>query len=187
MQNHTQNGRLAIALAGNPNAGKTTLFNSLTGLKQKIANYPGVTVERKIGLWQDSAIDADLIDLPGLYSLEATSLDEQIARSVIIGEQAGQKRPDAVIAVVDATNLERNLYLVTQLFEFGVPVVVALTMIDAFEKQKHEIDIAKFSELLGVPVVAVNARSGRGRDELSETIHSVLAKQPKIPFELNGA
>ena len=179
--------QLTIALAGNPNAGKTTLFNSLTGLKQKVANYPGVTVERKQGAWQLNGSAATLIDLPGLYSLDATSMDERIARDVITGQISGVKKPDAIIAVVDATNLERNLYLVTQLFEFGVPVVVALTMIDAFEKQKHEIDIAKFSELLGVPVVAVNAKSGRGRDELSETIHSVLAKQPKIPFELNGA
>src|SRR6185369_4744685 len=186
MQNHTQNGRLAIALAGNPNAGKTTLFNSLTGLKKKIANYPGVTVERKIGLWQDSAIDADLIDLPGLYSLEATSLDEQIARSVIIGEQAGQKRPDAVIAVVDATNLERNLYLVTQLFEFGVPVVVALTMIDVFEKQKHEIDIPKLEKLLNVPVIPVNAKSSRGRDELAEKVLQVLTIKPNVPGAING-
>ena len=129
--------RLTIALAGNPNAGKTTLFNSLTGLKQKVANYPGVTVERKEGIWRLSTATANLIDLPGLYSLDATSLDEQIAREVITGEQAGLPKPDAIVAVVDATNLERNLYLVTQLFEFGVPVVVALTMIDVFEKQKH--------------------------------------------------
>ena len=114
-------------------------------------------------------------------------MDEQIARDVITGKISGVEKPDAIIAVVDATNLERNLYLVTQLFEFGVPVVVALTMIDAFEKQKHEIDITKFSELLGVPVVAVNAKSGRGRDELSKKIHTVIARQPKIPYELNGA
>src|SRR5690348_10180523 len=149
--------QLTIALAGNPNAGKTTLFNSLTGLKQKVANYPGVTVERKQGAWQLNGSAATLIDLPGLYSLDATSMDEQIARDVITGRIAGVQKPDAIIAVVDATNLERNLYLVTQLFEFGVPVVVALTMIDAFEKQKHELDIKKFSELLSVPVVAVNA------------------------------
>ena len=175
---------LTIALAGNPNAGKTTLFNSLTGLKQKVANYPGVTVERKQGAWQLNGSAATLIDLPGLYSLDATSMDEQIARDVITGQVAGVKRPDAIIAVVDATNLERNLYLVTQLFEFGVPVVVALTMIDAFEKQKHEIDIAKFSELLGVPVIAVNAKSGRGRDELAASLHDVL-KSGSTRFSLS--
>src|SRR6266436_3676825 len=133
METNGHNSQVTIALAGNPNAGKTTLFNSLTGLKQKVANYPGVTVERKHGPWRLNGKAADLIDLPGLYSLDATSLDEHIARDVITGDQAGTKKPDAIVAVVDATNLERNLYLVMQLFEFGVPVVIALTMIDAFE------------------------------------------------------
>lgn len=162
---------LTIALAGNPNAGKTTLFNALTGLKQKVANYPGVTVERKAGRWQLNGNGADLIDLPGLYSLDATSLDEQIARNVITGEQKGVRRPDVVVAVVDATNLERNLYLVTQLFDYKVPVVVALTMIDVFEKQDHEINIAKLSQLLKTPVVAINAKSGRGIKELATEVH----------------
>src|SRR3954451_5767889 len=164
---------LTIALAGNPNAGKTTLFNSLTGLKQKVANYPGVTVERKEGVWRLAGSTANLIDLPGLYSLDATSLDEQIARQVITGELPSLPKPDAIVAVVDATNLERNLYLVTQLFEFGVPVVVALTMIDVFEKQKHEIDIRKLEQQLKVPVVAVNAKTGRGRDEFAEKVFGV--------------
>src|SRR5689334_24009028 len=154
MNGNSRSSKLTIALAGNPNAGKTTLFNSLTGLKQKVANYPGVTVERKEGVWRLRGATANLIDLPGLYSLDATSVDEQIARAVITGEQTGLPRPDAVVSVVDATNLERNLYLVTQLFEFGVPVVVALTMIDVFEKQKHEIDIQRLQRLLKVPVVA---------------------------------
>ncbi|KXK05945.1 MAG: ferrous iron transporter FeoB [Acidobacteria bacterium OLB17] len=162
---------LTIALAGNPNAGKTTLFNALTGLRQKVANYPGVTVERKTGHWQLNGGLADLIDLPGLYSLDATSLDEQIARNVITGEQKGVRRPDVVIAVVDATNLERNLYLVTQLFDYKVPVVVALTMIDAFEKQDHEINVPKLAKLLKTPVVAINAKSGRGIKELAKEVH----------------
>ncbi|MEZ5424289.1 MAG: ferrous iron transport protein B [Pyrinomonadaceae bacterium] len=167
---------LTIALAGNPNAGKTTLFNALTGLKQKVANYPGVTVERKTGRWQLNGNGADLIDLPGLYSLDATSLDEQIARNVITGEQKGVRRPDVVVAVVDATNLERNLYLVTQLFDYKVPVVIALTMIDVFEKQDHEINIAKLSQLLKVPVVAINAKSGRGIKELAKEVHNAAEK-----------
>src|SRR5215218_5150770 len=153
------NPRLTIALAGNPNAGKTTLFNSLTGLNQKVANYPGVTVERKEGAWDLGDRSATLIDLPGLYSLDATSLDEQIARDVITGKIENVPKPDVIVSVVDATNLERNLYLTTQLFEFGVPVVIALTMIDVFEKQKHEIDIIKLSKSLGVPVIAVNAEA----------------------------
>src|SRR5580765_2953914 len=153
METNGHNPQITIALAGNPNAGKTTLFNSLTGLKQKVANYPGVTVERKEGPWQLNGKAANLIDLPGLYSLEATSLDEQIARDIITGEQSGVPKPDAIVAVVDATNLERNLYLVTQLFEFGIPVIVALTMIDVFEKQGHEIDIEMLSVLLKTPVI----------------------------------
>ncbi|MFN0139980.1 MAG: ferrous iron transport protein B [Pyrinomonadaceae bacterium] len=173
---------LTIALAGNPNAGKTTLFNSLTGLKQKVANYPGVTVERKTGAWTLPARLANLIDLPGLYSLDATSLDEQIAREVITGEQSGIPKPDAIIAVVDVTNLERNLYLVTQLFEFGVPVVVALTMIDVFEKQKHEIDMPMLSALLKAPVVAVNSKTGRGIDELAEKVEEVIGTAPTVPY-----
>lgn len=173
---------ITIALAGNPNAGKTTLFNALTGLKQKVANYPGVTVERKSGPWQLNGHAADLIDLPGLYSLDATSLDEHIARDIITGEQQGIGRPDAVVAVVDATNLERNLYLVTQLFEFGVPVVVALTMIDAFEKQKHQIDVEMLAALLKTPVVAVNAKTGRGIDELAQKVNTVVGTTPEVPY-----
>ena len=177
---------LTIALAGNPNAGKTTLFNSLTGLSQKVANYPGVTVERKEGAWRVGDRAARLIDLPGLYSLEATSIDEHIASDVLRGQVADVPRPDAVIAVVDATNLERNLYLVTQLFEHDVPVVVALTMIDVFEKQEHEIDIERLSDSLGVPVVAVGAASGRGIEELADVVAGSLANPGTPKFILNG-
>ena len=185
----TENGinpRLTIALAGNPNAGKTTLFNSLTGLNQKVANYPGVTVERKEGIWNLGDRAATLIDLPGLYSLDATSMDEQIARDVITGKIESVSSPDVIVSVVDATNLERNLYLATQLFEFGIPVVIALTMIDVFEKQKHEIDIRQLSSSLGVPVIAVNAKAERGKSELAESVLAIAGTKPKIPHELNG-
>lgn len=177
--------QVTIALAGNPNAGKTTLFNSLTGLKQKVANYPGVTVERKEGAWLLNGTTASLIDLPGLYSLDATSLDEQIASGIIRGDQSGVPKPDAIVAVVDATNLERNLYLVTQLFEFGVPVVVALTMIDAFDRQKHEIDVEMLAVLLKSPVVAVNVKTGRGIRELAESVGRVMGTQPAMPHILD--
>src|SRR6476646_8037493 len=150
MHDDVQAARFTIALAGNPNAGKTTLFNSLTGLKQKVANYPGVTVESKEGLWRLGDASANLVDLPGLYSLDATSLDEQIARQVITGEQVGLSKPDAIV------------------------VVVALTMIDVFEKQKHEIDIEKLEKLLNVPVIPVNAKSHRGRNELAENVLDVI-------------
>ena len=185
MSDNEQNSHLTIALAGNPNAGKTTLFNSLTGLKQKVANYPGVTVERKEGAWSLDGKTVNLIDLPGLYSLDATSLDEQIASDIIRGDQEGVPKPDAIIAVVDATNLERNLYLVTQMFEFGVPVVIALTMIDVFEKQGHEIDIEMLAAQLKTPVVAVNAKTGRGTQELAEKVASVIGTTPEIPYQYN--
>ncbi len=157
------NGQLIIALAGNPNAGKTTLFNALTGMRQKVANYSGVTVERKEGFWRFNGGEntARLIDLPGLYSLDATSLDEQIARDVLLGKVADLPKPDVLIAVVDATNLERNLYLVTQLLEFKIPVVIALTMIDTAEKQSLEIDTEKLTNLLKIPVVGVKAHKNK--------------------------
>lgn len=177
----TANSSFTVALAGNPNAGKTTLFNFLTGLNQKIANYPGVTIERKSGLWRTANRTARLIDLPGLYSLETTSLDESIARDVLTGSLAGEPLPDAIIAVVDATNLERNLYLVTQLFEFGIPVVVALTMIDVFERQKHQVDVRRLSQLLNAPVVEVNVRSGRGRNELADAVERVAGTRQPSP------
>ena len=176
---------IIIALAGNPNAGKTTLFNALTGMKQKVANFPGVTVERKEGVWKFDENQARLIDLPGLYSLDATSLDEQIARDVLTGKVDGLSKPDAIIAVVDATNLERNLYLVTQLFEYKIPVVVALTMVDVFEKQKHEIDTKKLSKMLGVPVVSITASSGRGIEELAEKVSQVVNSESKISNDLS--
>src|SRR5437763_121791 len=187
MNHNNENAKITIALAGNPNAGKTTLFNSLTGLKQKVANYPGVTVERKEGPWVLNGKTANLIDLPGLYSLDATSLDEHIASEVIRGELPGVPKPDAIVAVVDATNLERNLYLVMQLFEFGVPVVVALTMIDVFEKQKHEIDVEMLSVLLKTPVVTVNAKSGRGKNELAAKVAEVLHTTPAVPYVFEEA
>ena len=172
---------ILIALAGNPNAGKTTLFNALTGLKQKVANYPGVTVERKEGFWRLDERMARLIDLPGLYSLDVTSMDEQIAHDVLTGKVANLPKPDAVIAVVDATNLERNLYLVTQLLEYKIPVVIALTMVDLAEKQSLEIDTEKLSELLKVPVIAVKAGQKQGIRELSEKAFEA-AQSEKTPY-----
>ncbi|MBD0369862.1 MAG: ferrous iron transport protein B [Pyrinomonadaceae bacterium] len=170
---------LLVALAGNPNAGKTTLFNALTGLRQKVANYPGVTVERKEGVWllAEGAPPARLIDLPGLYSLDASSIDEQIARDVITGRIAGLPAPDVIVAVVDATNLERNLYLVTQLLEYGRPMVVALTMYDLAEKRGLKVDIKRLSEALCVEVVPVTASQKRGLEELRRAILAASARR----------
>ncbi len=195
----TANGRqsakasIVLALAGNPNAGKTTLFNALTGLRQKVANYPGVTVERKEGIWRldGSEKTARLIDLPGLYSLDATSLDEQIARDVLTGKLPDLPKPNVIVAVVDATNLERNLYLVTQLLEYKIPVVIALTMIDVAEKQSLEIDTKKLSELLQIPVVEVKATQKLGIDELAakvlETAHNKPVSNNNSLFDTNSA
>ena len=168
---------LTVALAGNPNAGKTSLFNALTGLRQKVANYPGVTVERKEGDWQlaPDSPPARLIDLPGLYSLDAASIDERIARDVLTGRVTDMPAPDVVVAAVDATNLERNLYLVTQLLEVNRPLVIALTMIDIAEREQIEIDALRLSEALGVAVVPVTARQGRGLDELARAVIEAAA------------
>ena len=164
---------LTVAVAGNPNTGKTSLFNSLTGLRQKVANYPGVTVESKLGQWSlapDCLVR--VIDLPGLYSLEATSLDEQIARDVLLGRNSKLAQPDVVIVTVDATNLIRNLYLATQLIETGSPMVVALTMFDLAERSKLRIDVQKLSAALGVQVVPVVAKRRGGIDDLGRAVLS---------------
>ena len=176
---NTQTNKSApvIALAGNPNAGKTTLFNALTGMRQKVANYSGVTVERKEGVWKLYDQTARLIDLPGLYSLDATSMDEQIARDVLTGKLKDLSKPDAIIAVVDATNLERNLYLVTQLLEFKIPIVIALTMVDVAEKQSLEIDTKKLAELLQIPVVEVKATQKIGVEELAAKVYEAAKNQ----------
>jgi ferrous iron transport protein B len=173
---------VTIALAGNPNAGKTTLFNALTGLRQKVANYPGVTVESKSGVWGLSSqlLPAKLIDLPGLYSLEATSLDEEIARDILLGKGAMQVTPDVILIAVDATNLVRNLYLATQLIETGAPVVIALTMFDVAERSL-EIDVRRLSERLGVPVVAVVSRDKRGLEQLAREVAKAVSRPVRNP------
>lgn len=180
---------LTIALVGNPNAGKTSLFNALTGLRQKVANYPGVTVERKEGMWTLSSSQlarignetfmasafARVIDLPGLYSFDAASPDERIARDVILNDVAGVPEVDVIVAVVDATNLRRNLYLVAQLLEFGRPLVIALTMIDSAEQRRLIINHHQLAAHLGVSVVPVIAAKRRGLDKLAEAIADTAA------------
>ncbi len=161
---------LTIALAGNPNAGKTTIFNLLTGLHQHTGNWPGKTVEKKEGEFEHNGLTINIVDLPGTYSLTAYSPEEIIARDYIIEE-----KPDVVINVVDATNLERNLYLTVQLLELDVPVVMALNMTDALHKEGAKINVDELSQLLGnIPVVHTSANHGKGVIELiSKTLKTV--------------
>jgi ferrous iron transport protein B len=150
-----------IALAGNPNSGKTTLFNSITGARQRVGNYPGITVERKEGSLNHDGASIILIDLPGTYSLSAYSQEELVARNVLVEE-----RPDIVVDIVDATMLERHLYLAIQFFELGIPVVLALNMMDSVARSGKRINREKLSQLLNCPIVETVGRSGQGQDEL---------------------
>lgn len=171
-----------FALVGNPNAGKTTVFNALTGLRQKVANYPGVTVEKKIGeCISQHGKKLKIIDLPGAYSLNARSPDEAVLRDVLLGRRADTPRPDHIICIADASNLERNLYLVTQLLELGLPTILALNMIDVAESKHWRIDIAKLSAKLGVPVIPMQASTGRGILELKLAMSNAAATVPAWP------
>lgn len=161
---------LTIALVGNPNTGKTTLFNALTGLRHRVGNYPGVTVEMKTGTASSNGRDCEIIDLPGTYSLAARSPDEMVTVDLLLGQVAGQPAPDAVLAIVDASNLDRHLYLVSQLMELGKPIVVALNMIDVAASRGVSVDAAALSERLGMPVVAIQANKQRGLSELRSAL-----------------
>ncbi|MEG0417710.1 ferrous iron transporter B, partial [Gordonibacter sp.] len=154
---------IRIALAGNPNCGKTTMFNDLTGANQYVGNWPGVTVEKKEGAYTRDK-NVIITDLPGVYSLSPYSPEEIVTRDYLLDAP-----PDAVINLVDATNLERNLYLTTQILDLGLPVVVALNMMDLVERNGDKIDIEELSRHLGCPVVPTSALKGRGMDELVST------------------
>jgi len=154
---------MKLALAGNPNCGKTTMFNNLTGASQYVGNWPGVTVEKKEGKLKEHK-DIIVTDLPGIYSLSPYTLEEVVARNYLLEEH-----PDVIIDIVDATNIERNLYLTTQLLETGVPVVIALNMMDVIKKRGDKIDIKKLSEKLGCPIVETSALKGTGLTKLIET------------------
>ena len=151
---------IKIALAGNPNCGKTTLFNALTGSNQFVGNWPGVTVEKKEGKIKGNK-EATLVDLPGIYSLSPYTLEEVVARNYLITE-----KPDAIINIVDGTNIERNLYLSTQIMELGIPVIMAVNMVDVLEKNGDKVNIEKLSQKLGCEVVEISALKGKGIDTL---------------------
>src|SRR5271154_5390440 len=151
----TEQKTVCIALVGNPNTGKSTLFTALAGVRQRVGNYPGVTVERKVGHVELDGSRYALVDLPGTYSLAPRSPDEMVAVDVLLGRQADAPRPDAVLCIVDASNLERNLYLVSQVLELGLPTVVALNMVDVAEGRGIKLDVPRLERNLGVRVVAV--------------------------------
>ncbi len=157
--------RVTIGVVGNPNCGKTTLFNALTGAKQRVGNWPGVTVERKIGYYRHGDREIEVVDLPGIYSLSAMSVDEQVARDYIISGEA-----DLIVNIVDASNIERNLYLTTQLLEMQVPMLLALNMMDVAREQKIKINVKGLQERLGCPVVPIVASREQGIDELKAAI-----------------
>ncbi len=171
---------MKIALAGNPNAGKTTLFNALTGSNQFVGNWPGVTVEKKSGKYKskDSGNgDVEIVDLPGIYSLSPYSLEEVVSRNFLIDEN-----PDGILNIVDGTNLERNLFLTTQLAELGIPMVVAVNMMDIVKKNGDKIDIAELSNRLGCKVIEISALKKKGIAEAAEAVIAEAKRGAKVPF-----
>jgi small GTP-binding protein len=164
--------QIVVALAGNPNSGKTTVFNNLTGARQHVGNWPGVTVEKKEGSCSFNRRDIKVIDLPGVYSLTAYSPDEVVAGNFIT-----EGKPDVVVDIVDAANLERNLYLAVQIMEMGVPLILALNMMDEAEAKRYKIDVATISKEMGVPVVPMVANRNKGTIDLLGKIVEVAGKK----------
>lgn len=165
---------LTIALAGNPNVGKSTLFNALTGLRQHVGNWPGKTVEKKEGVLVIGGRNFAVVDLPGTYSLAANSLEEQIARDFIVSGRA-----DVIVNVVDAANLERNLYLTAQILETGTPLMLVLNMYDVATARGLRIDVRILAQRLGTSVIPMTASRGEGLDELKRAIGALATPQPR--------
>ena len=170
--------KLIVGLAGNPNVGKTTVFNELTGMHQHVGNWPGKTVEQAKGHFSHGEYDYDIIDLPGNYALSAHSIEEIVSRDFIVDEDS-----DVIINVVDASNLERNLYLTVQMMELGANLILALNMNDYAKKRGHIINIDLMSELLGFPVVEINAKTGDG---FSELFYKNLFEKIRTKFRPGG-
>ena len=165
---------IKIALAGNPNCGKTTLFNALTGSNQFVGNWPGVTVEKKEGKLKNHK-DVVITDLPGIYSLSPYTLEEVVARNYLINE-----KPDAIINIVDGTNIERNLYLSTQIMELGIPVIMAVNMMDVLEKTGDTINTDKLSQKLGCEVVEISALKGTGIQKAAEKAVALASDKKRV-------
>jgi small GTP-binding protein len=164
--------KIRVALAGNPNAGKSSLFNELTGARQHVGNWPGKTVERKEGSFIQDGVEVELVDLPGIYSLSAFSVEEILARDFILDE-----KPDAIVSVVDASNLERNLYLTIQLLELGLPLIVVLNMSDLAASRGLRIDQQMLGASLGAPVVPTVANRGQGIAELRQELLKLASQR----------
>ena len=174
---------MIFALAGNQNCGKTTLFNALTGSNQHVGNFPGVTVDQKIGVIRGT--EHQVVDLPGIYSIRPYSEEEVVTRDFIL-----KQKPDAIVNIVDATNLERNLYLTLQLLDLHIPTVIALNMMDELRGNGGSVDVQKMSEILGVPVVPISAVKHEGVSELVDVLEETakVKKSPKvIDYCLDGA
>ena len=173
--------QIKIALAGNPNCGKTTLFNALTGSNQFVGNWPGVTVEKKEGKLKKHD-DVVIMDLPGIYSLSPYTLEEVVARNYLITE-----RPDAILNIIDGTNLERNLYLTTQLTELGIPVVIAINMMDIVRKNGDEINVKELSRELGCEIIEISALKGTGIMEAAEAAVKAAAMTEEVAHTMWAA
>ena len=170
-----------VALVGNPNVGKSVIFNALTGGRQSVGNWPGTTVEKKEGVLKYKGMEFHVVDLPGIYSFAASSIDEKIARDYIL-----QERPDVVVNVVDASNLERNLYLTMQLIEMEVTMVVALNKMDLAKSKGYKIDVKKLSKELGLPVIPMIAVKNKGIEELKEAIYYAAYYRLKTILRYNN-
>ncbi|MEJ0055208.1 MAG: FeoB small GTPase domain-containing protein [Bacteroidota bacterium] len=174
--------RLKIALVGKPNSGKSSLFNQLTGLNQKIGNFPGITVDKRLGFCQmDETTSAEIIDLPGIYSLYPRTLDEKIVVEILTNK-TGENYPERIAVIADATNLKNCLLLLTQLIDLGLPVVLALNMMDLAAKSGLSLDVKKLAKELDVPVIMINARQGLGLDLLKKQIAEEVRPSGKRIF-----
>jgi len=172
--------RVMVAVAGQPNSGKSTIFNMLTGARQHVANYPGVTVEKRTGAYRYKGDTVELVDLPGTYSLTCYTQEERIARDFLL-----QEKPSVVIDIVDASNLERNLYLTFQLMEIGTPLVIVLNMMDVAERRGFKIDIRELSSQLKAPVVPTVGNRGKGKKEVKEVVWKTYNNTVDDPFRID--
>ena len=168
---------MRIALVGNPNAGKTTLFNILTGSNQFVGNWPGVTVEKKEGKLKGYK-DVDIIDLPGIYSLSPNTMEEVISRNFLVNE-----RPDAIINIIDGTNLERNLYLTTQIAELGIPMIVAVNMIDIVQKKGNKIHLSQMAQIIGCQVYEISALKNKGCKEVAQAAVDTALEKKQMKYQ----